>query len=83
MRKKIKLKLDIVEADTLRYYLIYSKEKIKENTIINGQRTAGENRLINTFDSYISQVNLTPQEEDKATQDAELIDNNYNTAKKN
>jgi hypothetical protein len=83
MRKKIKIKLDRVEADTLRYYLVYSKEKIKENTLRNGKRTAGENRLINTFDSFINQVNLTPKEEDQATQDAELIDHNYNTAKKN
>jgi len=83
MRKKIKIRLKTVEADTLKYYLIYSKEKIKENTLRNGKRTAGENRLINTFDSFINQVNLTPQEEDQATQDAELIDHNYNTSKKN
>ena len=83
MRKKIKIRLKTVEADTLRYYLIYSKEKIKENTLRNGKRTAGENRLINTFDSFINQVNLTPKEEDQATQDAELIDHNYNTEKKN
>jgi hypothetical protein len=83
MRKKIKVRLNIVDADTLKYYLIYSIDKINLAAAKRGNYTAGEDRLTKTFNSYISQVNLTDQEEDQATQDAELIDHNYNTSKKN
>lgn len=83
MRKKIKIKLDRVEADTLSHFLVFSMKKIKEQQIKNGSLTAAEDRFLKTFTNFINQVNLTPKEEDQAIKDAELIDHNYNTAKKN
>ena len=83
MRKRIKIKLDRVEADTLTHFLLFSMKKIKEQQIKNGSLTAAENRFLKTFTSFINKVNLTPQEEDKAIKEAEIIDHNYNTAKKN
>ena len=58
-------------------------KKIKEQQIKNGSLTAAENRFLKTFTSVITQINLTPQEEDQAIKDAQLQDKNYNTAKKN
>ncbi len=83
MIKKIKIKLDRVEADTLSHFLVFSMKKIKEQQIKNGSLTAAENRFLKTFTSVITQINLTPQEEDQAIKDAQLQDKNYNTAKKN
>lgn len=83
MRKRIKIKLDTVEADTLAHFLLYSIKKIKEQQRKKGDLSAIENRFLKSFSSFIAQVSLTPQEEAKAIQDAEAIDKNYNTAKKN
>ena len=83
MRKRIKIKLDTVEADTLTHFLLFSMKKIKEQQIKNGSLTAAENRFLKTFTSVITQINLTPQEEDQAIKDAQLQYKNYNTAKKN
>lgn len=83
MRKKIKIRLKTVEADTLTHFLLFSIKKIKEQQLKNGDLSAIENRFLKTFASFIMQVNLTPQEEDQAIKDAEAIDKNYNTAKKN
>lgn len=82
-RKQITVNLSLLSADTIKYFLLYSIEGINAQAAKRGGYTAGENRMIKSFNNIIKQLELTDAEEIEAEAVAEEMDVIYNLAKKN